>query len=293
MDYTKLTAADLIDQEVGASCGFFKSLKYTTAAHYHDFFEFFLITEGCVTHIVNSQRQRLEKGALVFIRPDDLHYYERIEKKGCQFLNLGFLQDIAYSLFRYLGLGFNPDRLLQTVYPPTIRVRDQDLSAVQGKLASFIPRLDSDKSALNLELRILILELFTKYFPAETATMEKSPKLPDWLDNLCIEMKKRENFTAGTRRMPDIACRSHEHICHVFKKYLNLTPTDFVNDLRLNFASNLLLYSNHPILEISQDAGFENLSHFYHQFQGKFGLSPARYRKLNKKLFVPDQSTRK
>ncbi len=66
-----------------------------------------------------------------------------------------------------------------------------------------------------------------------------------------------------------------------------------MNDLRLNFASNLLLYSNHPILEISQEAGFENLSHFYHRFQVKFGTSPARYRRLNKRLFVPDQTDRK
>ncbi len=224
MGYTKLTAADLIDQEVGASCGFFKSLKYTTAPHYHDFFEFFLITEGSVIHIVNSQRQHLEKGALVFIRPDDLHYYERFEKKSCQFFNLGFLQDVAYSLFRYLGLGFNPDRLLERILPPAIQVQPEDLPALQGKQESFIPRLDSDKSALNLQLRVVVLELFTKYFPTETAAAERSPKLPGWLDNLCAEMKKRENFTAGTGRMQAIACRSHEHICHVFKKHLNLSP---------------------------------------------------------------------
>ena len=81
-----LRSKDFIKEEVGGSCGFFSSLIYTTAEHSHDFFEFFLITEGRVNHVVNRHKQVLRKGALVFIRPNDLHYYKKINNGDCQSL---------------------------------------------------------------------------------------------------------------------------------------------------------------------------------------------------------------
>ena len=98
-----LRSKDFIAEEIGGSCGFFSSLIYTTAEHHHDFFEFFLITEGRVNHVVNNRKQVCGKGALVFIRPNDLHYYRKINNDDCQFFNLAFRTELAYDLFRFLG----------------------------------------------------------------------------------------------------------------------------------------------------------------------------------------------
>ena len=78
-----------------------------------------------------------------------------------------------------------------------------------------------------------------------------------------------------------------EHLSRVFRKYLNETPTDYINELRLNYAANLLSNSDENIPFISMEAGFENLSHFYHLFKKKFNTSPAEFRKKTQKITIP------
>ena len=43
-------------------------------------------------------------------------------------------------------------------------------------------------------------------------------------------------------------------------------------------AKNLILHTDKPISEISEDVGFNQLSHFIKQFRGNYGLSPLKYR---------------
>lgn len=49
------------------------SLKETAPLHSHNFYEFFIVTDGTALHMVNNSIQTLTKGDLVFIRPQDTH----------------------------------------------------------------------------------------------------------------------------------------------------------------------------------------------------------------------------
>jgi AraC-like DNA-binding protein len=43
-------------------------------------------------------------------------------------------------------------------------------------------------------------------------------------------------------------------------------------------AVNLLDTTELPIMDIAMDVGFNNLSHFYHQFKKVYGYSPNKFR---------------
>lgn len=58
-----------------------------------------------------------------------------------------------------------------------------------------------------------------------------------------------------------------------------MTPTEYVNGLRLAYARHLLKYTDHSVLDISMECGFENPSHFYHLFAASVGHSPAAFRR--------------
>lgn len=163
-----LRSKDFIKEEVGGSCGFFSSLIYTTAEHSHDFFEFFLITEGRVNHVVNRHKQVLRKGALVFIRPNDLHYYKKINNGDCQFFNLAFQTELAYDLFRFLGPAFEAERLLQPDMPPRVQLTRTEREAAKEMIQRCFIK-SSDRRALSVELKKTVMELFTRYFPMPRA----------------------------------------------------------------------------------------------------------------------------
>ena len=279
-----LRSKDFIREEIGGSCGFFSSLIYTTAEHSHDFFEFFLITEGRVNHVVNHHKQVLRKGALVFIRPNDLHYYRKINNDDCQFFNLAFQTELAYDLFRFLGPAFEAERLLQPDVPPRVQLTRTEREAAKEMIQRCFIK-STDERALSVELKKTVMDLFTRYFPVPRA--ETLSDMPEWLSTVCSKMQSRENFRRGLDSLQDLACRSHEHLCHLFQKHLGTTPVHYINDIRLDYAASLLTFTDKTIMDVHIESGFNNLSHFYHLFKKRYALSPKQYRRLHARSMVP------
>lgn len=64
-----------------------------------------------------------------------------------------------------------------------------------------------------------------------------------------------------------------------FKKYTNCSPIDFLLNVRINKAKELLLNTKKSIGEISELCGFSSSNYFGLIFKQKEDLSPANYRK--------------
>lgn len=69
-----------------------------------------------------------------------------------------------------------------------------------------------------------------------------------------------------------------------FREQMEIPFGEFLRQLRLTYAENLLRSSDTSVTEIALESGFSSLSHFSHCFQVKYGVSPQVYRKqFNKK----------
>lgn len=281
----KLYSEETIDSKTEIHYAFHKSLKNITAKHTHNFYEIFLIVSGEVIHFIKDKTDKLTEGSLVFIRPGDVHYYHRSGKGNCQLINLAFRQSTLKELFNYLGEGFPSEYLVNSEMPSKVILSPVERKILKEKLERLNTLLRDDKIMTKTYLRILLLEIFTKYFCKIEYANEKN--LPDWLEALVWEMQKKENFTRGVKNLFEMANKTPEHICRVLKSKLNTTPSEFINELRLNYAANLLSSSDESIIDISLDSGFENLSHFYHLFKMKFKMSPAKFRGQNQRSIIP------
>ncbi|MCK9280962.1 MAG: helix-turn-helix domain-containing protein [Melioribacteraceae bacterium] len=280
----KLYSEDLIDRETEIHYAFHKSLKSITTIHTHNFYELFLVVSGEVIHVINEKMQKLSEGSLVFIRKQDIHYYKQSGESECNIINLAFRESTLKNLFEYLSDGFPADELLEGKTPVHVFLTSSERDILSSKLQNLntIPR--NEKRQIKTALRILLFEIFIKYF---SQINEKKGDLPEWLDSLTYEMQKKENFTRGIKNLYILSNRTPEHLSRVFKKYYNISPTGYINELRLNYAANLLTNSDENIVQVSLDAGFENLSHFYHLFKKKFTKSPAEFRNQNQKSIIP------
>ena len=63
-----------------------------------------------------------------------------------------------------------------------------------------------------------------------------------------------------------------------FVSLTGLSPHDFVNQLRIQSAMDLLRTSEYSIIEIAERSGFQSLSSFNKQFRAYAGCSPRDYR---------------
>ena len=70
------------------------------------------------------------------------------------------------------------------------------------------------------------------------------------------------------------------HFLRVFKDVFGITPHQFLTEVRLEQAQNLLKSKYLPISEIAFQSGFDNLSSFTRLFTKRIGVSPSRYKEL-------------
>lgn len=81
----------------------------------------------------------------------------------------------------------------------------------------------------------------------------------------------------------EVANMTKNAFCKYFKKRTNKTYFSFLNELRIEFASKLLISNKEStIAEIAELSGYNNLSNFNRQFQIIKQQSPSDYKKTNR-----------
>jgi AraC family cel operon transcriptional repressor len=282
-----LKAEGIVDPETEAHYACIRTMRDITTAHCHDFFELFLIVQGRIWHLVGDRRELLEPGALVLIRPHDGHCYEKYGSEECELINLAFPASTWADVARFLGDGLPADGLVEAPDPPHATVSGAALDELAARLKALGAVPAGPKRALRAAVRGLLADVLVHWFANPQG--ETGQRAPDWLEALAVEMRKRENFTAGLERLHALAPISPEHLCRSIRRHFGTTPTGWINHLRLEYAAHLLLLTDEPIVTVALQAGFENLSHFYHLFREAYRLSPARYRKAaRRRTVVPE-----
>jgi len=251
------------------------SKRFPARAHDHDFFEVFLIAQGSTLHWVNGTTQSLSKGQLMFMRPKDAHAF-RADRERCEIVNVMFRADTAQHLLdRYndtiagrffAAPGDLPE--LHTLGPPQF----ERALAVASQLQT------ADRTLARIEEFLLTL-VNRVAVPAPHVTTTG----PAWFSAACSAAQNIEVFRLGAAGFIAAAGRSHEHVCRTCREVLGVTPTDYINRIRIDHAARLLRTEDSSIETIAGLCGFENISYFYRLFARSFGDTPKRYRAAHKR----------
>ena len=70
---------------------------------------------------------------------------------------------------------------------------------------------------------------------------------------------------------------SKSRFSHLFNEQLGCTLADYVNSLRCQHASQLLLETKQPVMDIALQVGFECVRTFYRAFKRYYGVTPSQY----------------
>jgi transcriptional regulator GlxA family with amidase domain len=68
-------------------------------------------------------------------------------------------------------------------------------------------------------------------------------------------------------------------VARVCRQHLGKTPTEVVNESRLEWAAQRLAQTAVPIEVIAEECGMANVSYFYKRFALQNGMTPGEYRK--------------
>ena len=76
---------------------------------------------------------------------------------------------------------------------------------------------------------------------------------------------------------------SEVYLRKLFSSYYNTTPKQYILDIRIRKAKQLLLDTPMTVTAISEACGFSSLYHFCRAFKNRTGTSPMEYAKNNRK----------
>ena len=122
----------------------------------------------------------------------------------------------------------------------------------------------------------------------ECGPMDRLADLPAWIgshlsDNLSVEA------------LANRVCLCPRHFSRLFKRFFHLTPSAFVERLRLDEARRRLILPRNSVENVARDVGFKNADSFRRAFDRHLGMSPLSYKRnfkaqsirpLNSSLFA-------
>ena len=263
----------LHSDERGYNVAFIPPRQVAGVPHNHDFAECFLLTGGALTHVVNGQRIALTAGWAALVRPEDAHCFKvRAHDATGRLINVAFPEPVLRELSgRIFGEGPLPPGFDGAV-PRHVRLDDEQTDNLAVEAESLLTAPPPGRFALE---RFLL-----NFLHAMRGRMEEAESGggPDWLRNACRAMARPENLRGGLPVLHRLCGRCPEHVARSMRRRLGTTPTDFINDLRLDRAGELLRHTGLSIDGVAEECGFRNHAYFYRRFKRRFGATPRAYR---------------
>lgn len=270
---------------------FFPVQKYITrlasdypvfTTHWHEEAELTLITKGNCFYQIDLVDYAVKEGDILFIPPLLLHSIslntsEEIFSETYVF-HINFLggnsTDICST--RYLtpliNQEFSMPCLITPEHPAYASLR-RIFGQINSLYSETVPGYELALKSLLLQVIFLLLQYSERNSSSDTGT--SSDKLKQVLDY--IELHYAETLTVSD--LAKLCYFSDYHFMRFFKKHMNMTCVEYINNLRLEKSVELFEQGNSSILDVSLSVGFHNLSYFHKVFKRKYHMTPKAFLK--------------
>lgn len=255
--------------------------------HKHSgFCELYILLKGSILHYINDSVTIVHGPSLIFIRESDIH---RIQSQGddtCLFYLVKIHNDTYRDLTNYMKMPGVFEQLDTFSQSPVFPLQHQDYLYIERLIQQIASNIPQDQLLQQLKYRTFLMNIFALILPQLLPSQTNIMTRPTWFNELLETASHKSVFVKGVPELIQRSGKSNPYLCKCFNKYLNMTPSRFINNLRLSYAQTLLVDSDLTIIDISLECGYENLSHFYHLFNNEFNTSPNKYRQSKNDIYI-------
>ncbi len=244
--------------------------SHSVGLHKHDFVEIMWIRDGSGMLIVGGKTRKFSKNFFYISKPNEVHVLEPDKNSQMQFTYVAVARGVM-------------EKFVSEVLCEEEESQKEQFMGASLKLSPFeISYLDRSATELawqNDSLVAILRFLTNLYWQLKNTFAAALPDMPDWLADACRRVTNPENLVLGLPKFREICDKDMSYINRAMRRYLNSTPTEFINDARLRYAAWLLETSSYPTREISDKCGFSDLPYFCRKFKDKYDYTPTQFRK--------------
>lgn len=245
--------------------------------HRHDYFEIFLFREGGGTHYIDFTALPVKAGAVHFVTPGQVHLLDRAPDSS------GYV--MLFSADFFVLSPENNDFLLK--FPlfyhktgtPALELPAAEFEHlifyVEAMLREFDSRNSQRQRILQSYLHIFLYRCLHWF---ETHQPPQGAAVPDLFLQLQagIEQHFRQwHQVADYARHLFVGARKLNQLS---LKYAGKHVAQLIQERLLMEAKRLLRFTEHPVGNIADELGFEDMAHFSRFFKRYEGLSPSAWR---------------
>ena len=250
--------------------------------HFHDAYEIYYLLEGERHYFIKDKVYDIKKGDLVFIPINELHktidagvpIHERILitfKKS--YLNNILVEAGTYDLLKCFQRS-----------TCVVRLSSDDQSSVEVLLLRMIKEDQGQTNSSSIYIKVMLTELLI----LSGRLLENSPHhnfqnlnpMHNKMSEIIMYINKNYKDELTLDFISKLFFISTWYLCRTFKKITGLNLNQYINSIRVKEAEKLLLNTKLSITQISEEVGYDSITHFGRVFKTLTGVSPLKYRKM-------------
>ncbi|MCC8154572.1 MAG: AraC family transcriptional regulator [Tannerellaceae bacterium] len=263
------------------------SAKFDYPVHHHSDFEINLVMDTYGKRIVGDSVEDFSTLDLVMIGPNVPHAWfgEIVENNHVvtiqfsdKLLDFPILEKRLFNSIKTLMLEAQRGLVFSEKTQLEIKEKILKLTKMQGfqTVLEFLSILHSLSIA---DRRVLISNQYDSQAVVRTSKSRRITKVCEY-----IEKNYEEPIKLG--EVAALVNISESAFSHFFKKKTNTSFIDYLTNIRIAHACQLLTETTHSIAEICYACGFNNLSNFIRTFKKKKGNTPSEHRTLIEQLLI-------
>lgn len=242
--------------------------NYVFPGEAHEYYELTYIDHGCLDTVIDGKSYHLNKYDLMIYYPEQFHTQSTDSEHNCSYLT------ITFSMDNQLG-----KELMNRVF--------HTRKDIYQSLTKFMKAMKNEHEYLNTELALLYLkEVIILLYQSDTHHDEitnTSPMQEHYESTLLNEILIFIHNNIYTTFTVEDLCKkfsiSRSSLQNLFRTNINITPKQYISNIKLNQAKVLIQEHKRTISEISDILGFTSIHYFSRKFKMQYGMSPTDYAK--------------
>jgi len=259
---------------------------FTNPWHFHPELELNWIISSSGARFIGDSVERFESGEIVLLGKNlphfwknDLDYYQHKSIQPAEAIITRFSEDFLGEKF----INLPETTALQQLFQRAAC----GLKLLEPLRTNIADALDALIKKDGFDQLLGLLEILHEV--AQSDALETIS--PDYVHNqLLIKHNQRlttviaylmAHFTEpiSMTEIAELANMNQAAFCRYFKQQTNQTITQYLTDLRIRYACELLSSDEESVTQICFQVGFENVSHFIHVFKSQRNQTPLEFRK--------------
>ncbi len=262
---------------------------FTNPWHFHPELELNYVVASSGTRFIGQSVERFESGDIVLIGKNLPHYWKNDavfhqpeRPHPAEAIVVRFSEDFAGKDFFHLP----ETRAIHSLFERAtdgLKLTEPLRTQVAEALIQLTPKEGFDQlvSLLTVLQKIAFSEavevISPHYVPSQWLT-----KNNDRLSKIFAYLVEHFTESISLSVLASIANMNEAALCRYFKAQTNQTITQYVTDLRIRYACDLLTKGEDSVTQVCFQVGFENVSHFIQAFKKLRNQTPFEFRKKGK-----------